>query len=271
MIASEPLDPTDAPLHDTVVVPRYLRLFAELALEMMGVGAAARVLHLACRTGFPAADLHAAPPAFDIVGIDPSPAAIEVARANASAIGAERFVYRVGDGVPRDLEPESFTHVLALHPLLPVDRRRAFAELVPLIRTGGQALIAVPLRGSFPEVTDLLREYALKFDDIELTKALEVALARRPTIETLSDDLEAAGFDDVDVELRHVLVPFESGAAFASDPIARLLVLPEIRSWFPDSDLARPLDYVREAMERYWSEATLELTVNVGCASARRE
>jgi len=270
VIASEPLDSADAPLVDTAVVPRYLHLFAELALEMMSVGASARVLHVACRTGYPAAELHAAPPAFDVLGVDGSQAAIELARATAAAHGAERFVYRVGESPPPDLEPGSFTHVLALHPLLPVDRRRAFAQLVPLIRPGGQALIAMPLRGSFPEVTDLLREYALKFDDIELTKAIEVALARRPTIETLSDDLEAAGFDDVDVELRHVLVPFENGAAFAPDPIARLFVLPEIRSWFPDSDLTRALAYVHEAMERYWSDATLELTVNVGCASARR-
>jgi hypothetical protein len=163
-----------------------------------------------------------------------------------------------------------FTHALALHPIL-ADTQRAelFSALRWLLCAGGQALIGVPLRGSFQEIADLLREYALKYEESEFLKTFEVALAERPTIETISEELEAAGFEDVDVEVRQASLSFESGRAFVEDPATRLLILPEIRSWIPASDLGRPLDYAREAIDKYWSEGKLELSLNVGCASAR--
>ena len=35
-------------------------------------------------------------------------------------------------------------------------------------------------------------------------------------------------------------------------------------------DVAKPLAYVRDAIDKYWSEGKLELSLNVGCASARK-
>ena len=49
----------------------------------------------------------------------------------------------------------------------------------------------------------------------------------------------------------------------------RLLILPELRASLGVQDMSKPLEYVRDAVDRYWSESKLELSVNVGCASAR--
>ena len=138
-----------------------------------------------------------------------------------------------------------------------------------LLCSGGQAIVALPLRGSFQEITDLFREYALKYDDEEFAKELEASLMERPSLEMLSDQLESAGLEDVDVEIRQVMIPFDSGRAFVEDPVSRLMILPEVRSWLPLADTKRPLEYVRDAIDRYWSETKLELTLNVGAASAR--
>ena len=35
-------------------------------------------------------------------------------------------------------------------------------------------------------------------------------------------------------------------------------------------ELARAWEYVREAIDKYWSDGTFELTVNVGCATGRK-
>jgi hypothetical protein len=43
-----------------------------------------------------------------------------------------------------------------------------------------------------------------------------------------------------------------------------------VRTWLEINDLKKPLEYVRDAIDKYWSEGTLELTLNVGCASARK-
>jgi hypothetical protein len=115
-----------------------------------------------------------------------------------------------------------------------------------------------------------MREYALKFDDGEFSKIVESAMASRPTIETLNDELETAGLEDVDVEIRQTQLTFDSGRAFIEDPVSRLLILPELKNWLSSADLKKPLEYVRDAIDRYWSEGKLELTLHVGCASARK-
>jgi len=264
------LNPTDAAILETFVVPRYLSLFGELSLEMLSVGESGRLLHVGCRTGYPDLALLERFENLEIVGVDPSISAIELARHKAAVRRDAPIEYRVEESLPGELEPGVYTHALALHPILPDSQRgELFSALRWLMSAGGQALIGLPLRGSFQEIADLLREYALKYEEAEFLKALEVSLAVRPTIETLSEELEAAGFEDIDVEVRQASLPFESGRAFVEDPAARLLILPEIRSWIPNSDLTRPLDYAREAIDKYWSEGKLELTLNVGCASAR--
>ena len=114
-----------------------------------------------------------------------------------------------------------------------------------------------------------MREYAVKFDENEFSKALEYALATRPTIESLSEELEGVGFEDVDVEIRQTYLPFDSGRAFVEDPVSRLQIMPELATWLGTTDLTKPLECVRDAIDMYWSEGKLELSLNVGCASAR--
>ena len=52
--------------------------------------------------------------------------------------------------------------------------------------------------------------------------------------------------------------------------MSRLLILPEVKAWIGVDDVAKPLGYVRDAIDKYWSEGKLELSLNVGCASARK-
>jgi len=269
-VSFEHLSAADAAIFETFVVPRYLARFGELAMGLLLSGPEARILHFGCRTGYPDLELWQRVDSAEIVGMDASTAAIELARRKTAARGDPAIDYRVGAALPSDLEPGSFTHALTLHPILGNDER---AELLSALRwllcPGGQALFAAPLRGSFQEVVDLFREYALKHDEAEFANEIERALAARPSLETLSDEFEAAGFVDVDVEVRTLSLPFPNGRAFFEDPITRLLILPELQSWITSTDLTRPMIYVRDAMDKYWSEADVEISVNIGCASAR--
>jgi hypothetical protein len=138
-----------------------------------------------------------------------------------------------------------------------------------LILPRGQLLMALPMRGSFQELFDLLREFALKFDATEMGKAVEQALLARPTVEAFTQELESAGFDNVDVDLRPASLEFQSGRGFLDDPITRLLILPEFTSALTTVREA-PLQYVQEAIDRYWSEQTFELAVTIACASGPR-
>lgn len=255
---------------ETFVVPRYLAFFGDLTLELLLAGEGARIVHLGCRTGYLDHQLHELAGGSAVVGVDPSPAAIELARNKAAASGDVPIEYYECDGVPTPLPEASFSHALALHPVGSAEDRIAlYAEMRRLLYPGGQALVALPLRGSFQEIGDLLREYALKFDEGDFGQQIEEAVAARHTIETLSEELESVGLDDVDVEIRQTHLAFDSGRAFVEDPVSRLLILPEIKSWLPGQDFDKPLEYLREAIDKYWSEGKFELSLSVGCASAR--
>jgi SAM-dependent methyltransferase len=269
--ASVKLSPADSAVFETFVVPRYLSLFGDLALNMLLLSDSARIAHLFCRTGYPDRQIFEKNDSSRIVGLDPSLSALELARNKAAVLGDVPIEYRVSNGLPTELEAEAFSHAVALHPLLaPGARVQLFAEMQRLVYSGGQALIALPLKGSFQEITDLLREYSLKYEDGDFAKAVDEGMGSAPTIETLSDELESAGFDDVDVEIRHTELGFDSGRAFIEDPVTRLLILPEIRALLGVEDLGKALEYVREAVDKYWSEDKLEISLNVGCASARK-
>ncbi|MGC4092319.1 MAG: hypothetical protein QM756_31435 [Polyangiaceae bacterium] len=270
MFASEELTPADAVVFDGFVLPKYLTRFGELALDMLVSGPSARILHVGCRTGYPDLELYQRIDSVEILGVDSALPVLEVARQKVLEAGEPDIEYRVADSLPGDLEPGIFTHALCLHPLLASEERpELWSALRWLLCAGGQALVAMPLRGSFQEIVDLLREYALKFDEAEFARDLEERMAQGLSLETLSDEFEAAGFDDVDVEVRTFNLSFDSGRAFIEDPISRLLILPELRGWLGKDDLEKPLAYVRDAIDKYWSETKLELTVSVGCASAR--
>ena len=265
------LGPAEAAIFETFVVPRYLSLFGDLALEMMAESEEAQIVHLYCRTGYPDRGIAMKMPGAHIVGVDPSKAAVELARAKAATMPSMVSEYRQADDLPTPLPSAGFSHGLTLHPLAnPEERGRVLGEFARLLAPHGQAIVAMPLRGSFQELADLLREHALKFDDTEVGRAVEQAAMVRPTVEMFGAEFEEAGFDFVDVSLRPTTLGFQSGRDFFEDPVARLLILPEAQLNLNLTDPDRAWDYVREAVDKYWSDGTFELTVNVGCATGRR-
>lgn len=271
-----PLAPADAAIFETFVVPRYLRHFAELALEMLVPPASpgdAVLAHLGCRTGFPERQLVELLGPLRLVGTDPSLSALELARAKAAAIPELASDYRLFEGFPSPLPDAQFTHALALHPPGRSATRVLWAQeahrvLVP----GGELVMSLPLRGSFAEIADLLREYALKTDNGKTQEAIDSAVNVRPSPEQLGDELETLGFEDVDVDFRVVGVPFQSGRDLIEDPTTRLLLFPEwrVNLGFDEATMQSAFGYLREAVDRYWAEGGFELTLHVGCVRAFR-
>ncbi len=119
----------------------------------------------------------------------------------------------------------------------------------------------------------MLREFSLKHDKPKFAEAIEIASQSRPTPETLADDLERLGFTDVSVDLQLLSVPFETGKDFANHPLFRLIVAPELAALLGDpaeAIVSAALDYAKTAIAKYWSEGQFDLTVNLGCAIARK-
>lgn len=268
-----PLTVAEAAAFEDSVVPRYLSFFGGLIAEMLIPSPSAQIAHLACRTGYPDPLVAEKVPKSTLWGVDASDPAIGVARAKATLFTDVQTSYLVDEGVPTQLKESAFTHAYSVHPISDAEGRAALlGELRRVLMPGGQALLALPLRGSFPEINDMVREFALRQDLTELGKAVDAAAASRPTIETVSEEFESAGLSEVDVDVQLIAVSFTDGREFLDDPIAKLMVFPEMHVLLSlDKEMAETcFKYVHEAITKYWSEGVFELTVNVGCASGRR-
>lgn len=264
------LGASDAALYETFVVPRYLSLFGELALEVLAHARGAQVIHIGCRTGYPDRGILLKLPNAHVTGCDASSHALGVARAKAQTTGESNIEYVEAKELPLPFDDASFSHALSLHPPAdPASRQGLLQEMHRLLTAHGQAVLALPMRGSFIEVADLLREYALKADDAVLGQAVERAVALRPTPESITSEMEAIGFEYVDIDLRPAVLAFDSGREFLEDPITRLLLLSEFRRNL-GVEVEKSMAYVREAIDKYWSDGTFELTIHVGCATGRR-
>jgi len=265
------LGPSEAAVFETFVVPRYLSLFGELALEMLVESEDAQVVHLHCRTGYPDRGIVLKLSGAHLVGVDSSAAALELARAKAATMPDMVSQYWLAQELPTSLPSAAFSHALALHPLGTLeDRNEVLGECARLLAAHGQAVVAMPVRGSFQEPLDLLREYALKYDDVAVSQAVEQAELARPTAETLGRELEAMGFDFIELAFRRTSLRFRGGRDFFEDPVTRLVILPELRLELGLGDREEPLSYVREAIDTYWSDGNFDLTVHVGCATGRK-
>jgi SAM-dependent methyltransferase len=265
---SPPLGENEAAVLETFVVPGYLAAFWALARRLLLVGSASRVVHLDCGTGYPDAELLSLMPQTTGVGVGTSTACLSLAVSKVGAIG---FAYLEAPPQATGLPEQVFSHALSLHaPGDPTARAALFREMARLLYSGGQALICLPLGQSCPELLDLLAEYALKFEDSTVSDGLE-AFAQHPlTVESIAGELEAAGLHDVDFEMGEVSLVFDSGRSLLDDPTMRLFIEPTLAGWLGVPNLTEALSYVARAVDKYWSDETLELKLKIAAFSARR-
>lgn len=260
-------DAAETAIFETFVVPGYLARFAELAMSLMEPMQNARIAHLLSRTGYPDRELAQRMPGARIHGFDPSPFAVELATVKAASAFDVVAEYVYAASLPSPLPEGVFTHALLVHPLAATPQREAlYGEVLRLLRPGGQLVFTLPVRGSFLEVFDLMREYGLKYELPEVDGLVARGVEYRPTVETFATELEEAGFVDVDVELQPSSLTFRNARDFFENPATRLLIFPALHAPFD----ARALDYLKDAISKYWSDTTFELTLNVACASARK-
>jgi SAM-dependent methyltransferase len=267
-------DAGDAAIFETFVIPNYLSLFGEAALaalESVGIDSSARIAHVLSRTGYPDREIARRAPGVHIHGFDPSPFAVDLATVKASSAFDFVAEYAFASALPSPLPSGVFSHGLVLHPIVSEWQRVGIhRELLRLLRPGGHAIFAMPVRGSFLEIYDLLREYGLKHESVDLEDEISRAIELRPTVEAFAAELEREGFVDVDVGLQPTSLTFRNARDFFESPATRLLVLPDIQAALADAGDPGALAYVRDAIDKYWSDSDFELTLNIACASSRK-
>lgn len=258
----------DSDIFHSQVAPRCRQLFEERFLDPMTFEEEAVVVHLGCRTGFHDEEFAARAGASSLVGVDTSPEAIALASSGASTASGN-FAYHVLNGHTQ-LPDSSFSHAVSFYSLVSLgDWSDLAQEGLRLLKPGGQFLMALPLRGSYNELFDLLRESPSVSENTALAGALHSLISRRPNVEQVSELLEDMGFADVDVSMHRVTLEYATGPQLVEDPLYSLLVEPQLAAWIP-RDAQAALEYVRLALSRYWFDLPFELSLSLGYINAIR-
>lgn len=258
--------------YDAAFVPRYAQRFGRKLLDALDLPPKANVLDLGCRTGYPCVDLVDRYDDARVVAVDPDAEYLELARARAGAHLGRRVFFK-NDSVPTlRFGDEVFSNVYAnLVDRLPASRADVLAVCGRVLQRGGQLVATLPLRGSFAEPVDLLREVALGRELPGVSDRVERYAASMPGDDALRAELEAAGFERVLVESWEFTLEYPSSEALFGDPVVVTAALPEWR-WCAEGSAAPEavLRALRHAVDTYFAGREFAVTVVGGCVSARR-
>jgi ubiquinone/menaquinone biosynthesis C-methylase UbiE len=189
-------EPSSAPVrrHYDKTAARYDRQIKFFERVLFGEGrqwvcsqAEGDVLELAVGTG---RNLRHYPPDVRLVGIELSPAMLEIAQREAAAVGREADL-RVGDAESLDFPDESFDTVTCTLSLCTIpDDRAAVAEVMRVLRPGGRFIALEHVRSPVGPVRAVQR----------LLDPLMVRLEHDHLLREPLDHLTAVGFDVERVE-----------------------------------------------------------------------
>jgi len=257
------IDRDVAPLwHD-----RFARfMFQDLPLVDEGI-----VLDAAAGTGRTTIELLARyRPSVRVVALESDPASLELARARIGTHFRSRVYLKQGDPTSVTTTADD-TYAAAFANLVlgeTPEPERLLAELVRVVRPGGEVRATLPLRGTWAEVEDLLYEVLLQTGAADAVRRLSRLARLRPTGPALADRLRAVGIDGdhVIIEQKRMQLVFLGGREFLFAPAVEHGPL---RLWKaivgPEHEPQKVFWSLKEAIDAYFAGRVFCVTVVVGC------
>ncbi|MBW2263172.1 MAG: methyltransferase domain-containing protein [Deltaproteobacteria bacterium] len=146
------------------------------------------------------------------------------------------------------------------------DRDALLLELYRVLQPGGSLLLTLYLEDSFHEFYDLFSETITKFDLLHLAPAVQASESSHPPEEQLLKALEDSGFSLCRATGVDTSVRFAGSKEFVTSALYQTLWLP---AWseIGGEETERILWHMREAMDRYFADRSLGMTVRVGVLS----
>lgn len=265
--------PDQAAFYESVVVPRYASLISQGLLAAVPAGSRARVLDVGCGTGTPSLSLvRRLGEGGQVIGVDPSNAMLDIARARALDELGRRVFYKRERAEQLKFGDEVFDLVVSALTFSKLnDYATALREMGRVLRSGGQLLLAEASAGTFAELTDVLRETLVQKDRDDLLPLLDGTASLFPSEETLRTALEGAGFSNVRCSTESFKIPFRNAEEVFSDGLANAVYLQELAA-HAELQLAVPdlSALAVQALNLYHAYGPVSLTVNATIVSALR-
>jgi SAM-dependent methyltransferase len=268
-----------AKLYDDELLPAYAGRFATLLLRTLEERGSPprtglRVLEVGCATGHLTRELvRRFPDAGRITVVEESRALLGRARLK---LAADRprlppvFELAAPDALPLG-DGEADLAVSNLAVWQAADPLTAVGELARVLAPGGRAAVTLPLRGSWAEFVDLLREVLRESGRREGLGALERHERAFPDGDDAVAALEAAGLVDVALDVDRWELLFRSAREFFFAPLVELGPLPAWKRVTGGGDAMQDaFFFTKEAIDAYFKGRPFSVTV-VGAAVTGRK
>lgn len=210
-------------------LPLWSAPFGLLLLEHVPLQAASRILDVGAGTGFLAVELaQRCGASSQVVAVDPWGAALRRLQEKVAALGLKNVSVIESEIEKAPLSPDSFD--LAVSNLGVnnfSDAAAAMAACYHVLKPGGRLLIATNTRGHMAEFYEVYRSVLQEVGLQEALPALEAHIDHRPTEESLSRSLQAAGFEVGGRFHGSFVMRFADGSALLRHYFIRLGFLPD--------------------------------------------
>jgi len=271
------LTPQDrlARTYEEEVYPLFGQKLADLLTAGLTLVPRAHVLQMGCGFGTTTAEvLHMMDADSRLIVVESSTPLIERARSglDVESLGRRIFfrAHPQGDKLP--FAENGFDRVLANLVLpdqaSPADR---VAELVRVIKPGGELRLATPLAGTWREFLDVYSDVLVRLRKHEMAEALAAYRNTFAEPEALATQLEAAGIGQVTVETMHWELVFRTGREFffapviEQGPLARWKAIAGKGPEMQDTFLA-----VKQAIDTYFGGTAFAVSVCGGVFSGTK-
>jgi SAM-dependent methyltransferase len=264
-----------AKIYDAEIWPIYAGRFAAMALRALPARPAARVAEVGCGTGLLTLDLARRLDAGGtLAAFDESATAVAQARArlDADPRGKGRVTLEVAEPTALPLADGAVDVVVSNLAAAEADDPAAVAaELGRVLAPGGEAIITVPLRGSWGEFLDIYRDVLREQGRLESVAGLDRYISALPDGEVAARWLEAAGLERVEVEVERWEILFKSAREFFFAPLVELGPLSRWKQIAGRGDDMQDIFFfTKEALDAYFAGMALPMTVLGGTAKGRK-
>jgi ubiquinone/menaquinone biosynthesis C-methylase UbiE len=261
----------EAALYDSVVVPRYNARFAQLLLRAIPKGQRARVVDLGCGTGQPAFSLlERLDVGARVIAIDQNPTLVELARRRAMTVSGSRIFFKVESAERLSFGAQVFDTAVGNLVFSDLERpEEALAEARRVLVPDGRLLLTRAMEGTFVEILDMFREVAIRHDLPDVTARTAEVARRYPSATAFANEVRAAGFEDVSVDVEPFRLSFRNARELFADPLFNFVGLAEWR-WIAGFEKGRErlLEEIETSLDVYFAGGPLSLTVEAGLLEA---
>jgi len=258
-------------LYDLYVAPTWCEAFDQMVDDEIKLPKEGKFLDAECGAGGYAIDLAVRGGAkTKVVGVDPSPEKLALARAKAIVKKLDRVEFREGLMSSLEFPDEEFDLVIGDASMsAPSEIGSALAELGRVARKGATVVLKLTTRGSFDEFFSIYWESLYNLELLDYAPQLEGLITERLTVSDAEEIALDAGLKDVRSVMSKERFDYKDGKEFFESPLIETFFLNDWLAILPDEETRQQvrqqlMEIIDEESHKMDFDVSIKATLIIG-------